>query len=373
MFRKLRIAVDAVALSDASTFGVSSYTIGLVEALSALDDVEVLLLYPWPLHHGAAKLARVKIRHIRFAVPGAKTREWEQMLVPLLSLTMRCHLIHSPANVAPVLSPKPVVLTLHDIITYSGHSNNSPDSQRYLKRYGMPGVRRAAAIITVSEFSRRQIIDFFGIDEARVHVIYNAIASEFFACGIKRAPSRDKPVVLGCGSLAPTKNARGTLMAFARIHARYPGSKLLLFSVSPGSEGALRKLAAAAGVPEDALEFVAAPDDLTMSSVFARSDVLLFPSLWEGFGLPVVEAFAAGTPVVTSREGALAEVSGGAAVLVDPNDPAAIADAAIGMLENADLWNKMRDLCQQRAALFTWQRAAAQTAEVYRLVARKEV
>lgn len=162
-------------------------------------------------------------------------------------------------------------------------------------------------------------------------------------------------------------------MAFARIYAKYPGSKLLLFSVSPGSEGTLRKLGAVAEVPEDAIEFITAPDALSMSQVFARSDLLLFPSLWEGFGLPVVEAFATGTPVVTSREGALAEVSGDAAVLIDPSDHAAVGNAAIGILENADLWNKMRDLGQQRAALFTWQRAAAQTAEIYRRVATKEV
>lgn len=373
MFRKLRVVVDAVALSDAGTFGVNTYTVGLVEALSALDDVEVLLLYPWPLHHGTAKLARAGIRQIRFAVPGAKTKEWEQMLVPLLSLTTRCHLIHSPANVAPVLSPKPVVLTLHDIISYSGHSNISADSQRYLDTYGTRGVRRASAIITVSEFSRRQIAGFFGIDEAKIHVIFNAAAPEFFASGPKQAPNCDKPIILGCGSLAPTKNARSTLMAFARIYAKYPGSKLMLFSVSSGSENTLRKLCATAEVPEDAIGFVSAPDDLSMSRVFAQSDLLLFPSLWEGFGMPVAEAFAAGTPVVTSREGALQEVSGGAALLVDPNDPAAIAEAAIGMLENTDLWNKMCNLGRQRATFFTWQRVAAQTAEIYRRVVTKEV
>jgi len=269
------------------------------------------------------------------------------------------------------MSVRPVILTLHDTITYAGGANVTPAVMNYLRRYGTRGVRNAAAIITVSEHSRREIVDFFHIEDSKVHVVPNGVSQAFFDVAEDHSSSEKPPAILACGSLAPNKNLRVTLLAFAQVLHRFPDAKLMLFSIAPNTEGLIEAMASKAGILAPSLSFVHTPDDLGMSQVFADASLLLFPSLSEGFGLPIAEAFASGLPVVTSNVGALSEVSGDAALLIDPNDPTALAGAALGILENNDLRNGLRKLGLLRAGLYTWDRAAAETAEVYRRLTRK--
>jgi glycosyltransferase involved in cell wall biosynthesis len=242
----------------------------------------------------------------------------------------------------------------------------------YLKRYGTRGVRNAAAIITVSEHSRREIVNFFHIEESKIHVVPNGVSQAFFRASRNRHPLEGYPTVLACGSFAPNKNLRVTLLAFAQILQKYPAAKLQLFSIAPNTESQIEAVASDAGIRAHSLGFVHASNDLGMSQIFADADLLLFPSLSEGFGLPVAEAFAAGLPVVTSNNGALSEVSGEAALLIDPNDGTALASAALGILENGELRNELRERGWKRSGLYTWDQAAAKTTDVYYRVLRRQ-
>jgi glycosyltransferase involved in cell wall biosynthesis len=364
----MKIGFDLSPLNDEATFGVCRHAINLVLALAKADEYDICLLYPWSLAVGREELSALAAQQIQFPLRFLGTRWWEQMFLPMLAARAGCDAIHCLANVAPVLSARPVILTLHDIITYTGGASVSPNTMNYLRRFGIRGVRNASAIITVSEFSRREIVDFFRIESSKIHVIPNGVGKAFFTVTKKRQPSGASPSVLACGSLAPTKNLQTTLLVFAQILQRFPEAQLILFSIAPNTESLIQTMASQAGIRASALNFVHAPDDLSMGQIFADADLLLFPSLSEGFGLPVAEAFAAGLPVVTSNVGALAEVGGDAALLIDPNDPASLARAALGILQNGELQNGLRERGRLRSRLYSWDRAAAQTAEVYRHV-----
>lgn len=365
-----KIGFDLSPLSDDAAFGVSRYGINLLQALAKLNEFHLCLLYPWSLKVGKAELSALNAEQISFQPRFLGTKSWEQLYMPILAAKAGCSAIHSIANVAPAISRRPVVLTLHDTITYSGQANVSPATMRYLRNFGMRGVRNADAIITVSEFSRKEIAEFFKIDKFNIYVVPNGVGQAFF--NVSRRPNRSANgrTILACGSLAPNKNLRITLRVFAQILARVADARLELFSIAPGTEQTVIAMASEAGIPQSALGFVRAPDEAGMSQVFVNSDLLLFPSLNEGFGLPVVEAFAAGVPVVTSNRGALAEVSGDAAITVDPTDPAPLASSAIAILENVELQRDLQERGRRRSSLYTWDRAAATTAEVYRRVLR---
>jgi len=290
---KIKIGFDLSPLNDKGTFGVCRYAINLILALSKANEFDISLLYPWTLEVGKEELSALAEKQIQFPLRILKTRWWEQLFLPLLATRAGCQAIHSLGNVAPSLSPRPVILTLHDIITYAGGANSSPATMNYLRRFGFRGVKNASAIITVSEFSRREIVEFFGIDGSNIYVVPNGIGRAFVTVTKNRQPSKKSPLVLACGSLAPTKNLQTTLLAFAQILHRFPEGRLSLFSIAPNSEAFIEAMASNAGIHASALSFVHAPDEMSMSQIFADADLLLFPSLSEGFGLPVVEAFAA--------------------------------------------------------------------------------
>jgi alpha-1,3-rhamnosyl/mannosyltransferase len=362
---KIKIGFDLSPLNDEATFGVCCYAINLLQELVRINDLDICLLYPWSLKIGQEEMSKLAVQRVQLQLRLLDTRWWEQLFLPILAARARCDAIHSLANVAPALSARPVVLTLHDIITYAGGANVSPAVMNYLRRYGTRGVQNAAAVITVSEHSRREIVNFFHIEDSKIHVVPNGVSQAFFDVA-KNHPSPGKPpAILACGSLAPNKNLRVTLLAFAQVLHRFPAAKLILFSIAPNTEGLIEAMASKAGILASSLGFVHAPNDLSMSHIFADADLLLFPSLSEGFGLPVAEAFAAGLPVVTSNNGALSEVSGDAALLIDPSDATSLARATLGILENSELRNELRERGRQRSGLYTWARAAAKTTDVY--------
>lgn len=366
--RKLRIGFDLSPFSDRGTFGVCSYSLNLLQALAHTGELDICLLHPWALSVMSEEIDALPAQRIKFTVPYADTRWWEQALFPTAALWARCDLTHSLANVAPAWNARPTILTLHDTITYHPATTIQPKIRDYLRRFGARGVKNAGALITVSEFSKRQIIEFFDIEDSKVFVIPNGVNETFTRVSRVREFTLSSPYLVSCGSLAPHKNLKVTLQALAGIRHKLPGTRIGLFSVSTGSESTIYALAAESGVPPNAIDLLHVPNELGMAQAFADADLLLFPSLAEGFGLPIVEAFSAGLPVVTSKLGATAEVGGDAAVLADPTDPAALAEAALAILTDSERRESMRRSGRQRATLYTWDRAARQTIAVYRSV-----
>jgi glycosyltransferase involved in cell wall biosynthesis len=276
---------------------------------------------------------------------------WEQALLPLAA--RRSQVIYCPANAAPLLTRRSV-LVIHDLAALRHPEWYSAQFATY-HRHVLPLVaRRARRLITPSEFSRRELADGLGIDPGRVAVVPNGVDERFSpsadAGPVRRAYGLDKPYVL----LVGTRIARKNLAALAKARRRLDGLGMELVSAGSGRHWSRGDDA----TPVRALGYVG---EHQLPGLYAGAAALAMPSLYEGFGLPVLEAMASGVPVVAASRAALPETCGGAALLVDPDEEEALAEA----LEKAATDDAVRaELVKaglERASAFTWDRAAATT------------
>ena len=252
--------------------------------------------------------------------------------------------LHCPTFRGPARSRVPVVVTVHDLAVLRHPEAFNQWTRRY-SRFAVPRVARAARrLIAVSEFTKGEIVELLGVPAERITVIPNGVGEPFAPDG----PASEGDYVLAVGTLEPRKNLAVVQQAAER-------------SAAP-----LRVVGARGWGDVQVDGWLGRVSDSDLAALYRGARCLVYPSLYEGFGIPVLEAMACGTPVVTSRGGATEEVAGGAAVLVDPNDPAAVA---AGIEEAASRRDELRALGLERAAQFTWERVAAETRAVYEAAA----
>jgi glycosyltransferase involved in cell wall biosynthesis len=318
---ELRVGVD-VSPFQLTEAGTARYLRNLLAALHGVDVRE----YSFP---GSSRPAKV-------------TRDilWYLGALPLRAARDRVDVLHCTAHRGPLRSRVPVVVTVHDLAVF-----RHPDAfNRWTRSYSrtlLPRLaRRANRVIAVSEFTKGEAVELLGVEPSRVRVVPHGVASPFEPYG----PAGGGSYALAVGTLEPRKNLARAVLAAERA----------------GVE--LRVVGAAGwgGVDVDTVGFV---DDDELARLYRGAQCLVYPSLYEGFGLPVLEAMACGTPVVTSATGATAEVAGEAAVLVDPLDVEAIA---AGIREAIERRDELRAAGLERASRFTWDKAAQQTVDVYR-------
>jgi glycosyltransferase involved in cell wall biosynthesis len=248
--------------------------------------------------------------------------------------------LHCPTFRAPLRSSIPLVITVHDLAVLR-HPGTFNQWSRLYSRLAVPRVARAARlIVAVSEFTKRELVELLRVPAEKIRVVHNGVASVFTPGG----PAVDGEYLLSVGTLEPRKN-----LAAAEQAARRLGLEL--------------RVAGERGWGDVAVDgWLGRVSDERLAELYRGARCLVYPSLYEGFGLPVVEAMACGTPVVTSAGGATEEVAGGAAVLVDSRSPGAIA---AGIEEALARHDELRALGLERARAFSWSAAAAATAEVY--------
>ena len=279
-------------------------------------------------------------------------------------------LYHAAEHLLPRLR-RPTVLTVHDLI-FERYPQHHTRLNRLFLKVGMPlFVRAADAIIAVSEHTKRDLIELYGTPAQKIHVIYEGIDERFAPIGPPRVTAvRQKlgitrPYLLMVGTLEPRKNHAAALQALAQLKANgYPHCLVIV-----GGKGWLfdpiQALVGEWGLADDLL-FAGRIDDDDLPALYSGADCVLMPSLYEGFGFPVIEAMACGTPVVCSNRSSLPEVAGDAALLVDPEDIAGLAAATGRILGDAALAGQLRQAGMAQAARFDWTRCAAQTVGVYR-------
>jgi glycosyltransferase involved in cell wall biosynthesis len=279
---------------------------------------------------------------------------------------------------APIACPVPVVVSVHDVSFLEHPEYFTRSRARQLQWTVRRTVKSAAKILTGSHFSRAAILKVYGdLEEDQVVVVPNAAASEFRPISREAATAavRDRfgiggPFVLSVGDLQPRKNQIGLIRAFARLVKSYPQIKhtLMLAGKETWFAERVREAARTSGV-EDRIRFSGFVSDSDLLQLYNACDFFVFPTFYEGFGLPALEAMACGRAVTCSNTSSLPEVVDGAAILFDPYAVDEIVRALRDLLLDAELRVRMERLGLQRAAHFSWQKTAEQTLDVYREVA----
>jgi len=359
----LKVAIDARKWQD---FGIGTYVRNLVRHLARLDRETTYYLFCQPADEST--LRDLAENFVPVVDNSAGYGVCEHVSIPLKLRRLGAQLLHSPHYVRPLLCGVPSVVTIHDCI-HLLFPQYLPNRMTWRYAHFMMGsaVRRSALVFTVSEASRRDILHFYPwADADRVVVIPNAIDADLLedpgAEEMERVRERYQVrgrFVLFAGNIKPHKNLERLIEAFALLRAR-PGNedlRLLLIGNEVSRYPSLRRIMEAKGIRQDVRFFGFVPHR-TLAALYRLASVFAFPSLYEGFGLPPLEAMACGTPVVTSKVSSLPEVVGDAAVLVDPYSVEDIARGLERTLNDEALRASLIEKGYARAKSFSWDRSA---------------
>jgi len=362
----MKVAID-VSVLDTNQAGTSTYVAGLLQGMNSLDlGIDIVLL-----RSGCRRpMARRKTLRSRLQTVYQDVG-WTHLALPARAAAARVDLLHMPANVAPILASPPFVVFVHDTVALRMPEFLSGWHRHYLRLLLPPSVKRASLVLTNSECSKSEIVQYLHVEPDKVVVTYLAASPSFSPA----SPAEVQEVkglyglgeyVLAVGSLEPRKNLHRLVQAFARLHQQ--GYRVQLAHAGPPGWGCadLQGEADRLGVGEWLRVLGYAPRD-QLRALYSGAALFAYPSLYEGFGLPILEAMACGCPVVTSSCASMPEVAGNAALFVDPLDVQGLADAMATILSDQPMAQHMIERGLERAACFSWERCAAQTAAAYRM------
>jgi glycosyltransferase involved in cell wall biosynthesis len=364
----VRIAIDARKLRD---YGIGTYVRNLLRYLARLDRTTEYVLLCHEADRQLASHLGENFRSVLDSSPGYSLRE--QLTIPLDLHRAGVDLFHAPHYVLPPLTPCRSVVTIHDCI-HVRFPQYLPNRAAYV--YARSALwfatHRSSRILTVSEASKRDILDLFKVPEKKIDVIYNAIDERFWESPpldeVDRLRERyqlDAPFVLYAGNIRPHKNLERLIEAFHTMKKHdFENVKLLIIGDEISKYATLRRAVHRHKLHKHVRFFGFVPDR-TLAILYRLAAVFVFPSLYEGFGLPPLEAMASGTPVITSNVSSLPEVVGDAAVLIDPYESDAIAEAMERVLSDPALRQSLRERGLARARHFSWERSVARVREIY--------
>lgn len=354
--------------------GLGRYADSLAHALLPLLGGELAFFYN--REAGIEPLAGLE--HVPSRTVSLGYKPWRMLVwlgqlahVGFNRLTPGATLFHATEHLLLPLRRVPTVLTVHDLIFRRYPAHHKRLNRWYLNTTMPLFCRRADAIIAVSEQSKRDVIEAYGIPADKITVVYEAADPRFrpqppdAVAAVRARYGLPERYVLFVSTIEPRKNLSRLLAAFERVHAAGLADALVIV----GKRGWLFDAFFAdleRSPVRHAVLFPGFVPDADLPAVYAGAQVMAFPSEFEGFGLPVLEAMACGAPVVCSNTSSLPEVAGDAALLVDPLDVSALADALARVLQDAALREQMRARGLAQAARFSWARAAAETLAVYR-------
>jgi glycosyltransferase involved in cell wall biosynthesis len=320
----------------------------------------------WVGNHGIGRFARELQKLLPGLVPlKARGRPWHSLDAALLGAALwqrRAALFFSPGYNSPMGWPYPFVFTLHDLNHVSVAENSSPAKRWYYNKIIRPACHKAAFVLTVSENSRHEIREWAKVKDEKVVNVGNGVGLPFSALGGRYDPGY--PYLLYVGSRKPHKNLVRLMKAFAISGVR----REVRLVLTGTRDSAISAQIAGAGLNGEVM-FAESPGDEELANLYRGALGLLFPSLYEGFGLPPLEAMACGVPVLTSNVCSLPEVVGDAALLVNPTEVAGIAEGIRRLAEDGDLRDTMRRKGLERARQFSWDDTAQRTWKVLQTAA----
>jgi glycosyltransferase involved in cell wall biosynthesis len=369
----MRVAID---IRRAGDFGIGTYIRNIVNHLARLDGETEYLLIGQEKHLAEFDPLPENMRLLEFAAPPGSFQT--HFRLPLLLERRDVDLLHMPWFYAPALVPCRLVMTVHDLTDLLHPPRpSSPVVQAGRLHFARRALEKAARVLAVSHATRRDIVRSFPVPESKVRVVYNALDERFAREPLPADADRvlerhavNFPYVLYAGNIKPQKNLPRLIEAFAVAkadlaeHAGLRGLKLILIGDELTKHPDLRRAVVRTRVREDVrfLGFVPHP---VLRVFYSRARAFLFPSLYEGFGLPPLEAMAHGTPVVTSNVSSLPEVLGDAALLVNPENVFDVARGIRQILTDEALRQELVRRGHEQVRRYSWQRAAELVRDVY--------
>jgi glycosyltransferase involved in cell wall biosynthesis len=375
----VKIAIDIRRMTE---FGVGTYIRNIVRALGRLDHENQYLLIGTPAKIQEIGALPPNFQPVPLTRPERSLQGYREFRSALKG--MACDLAHIPNLFSvPRALPCPYVMTVHDLLDHMAWARTQNGFWRsvhfQLTRRVLHG---AARIFAVSNSTKTDVENLFEIPSDRIEVVYNAI-DERFLRGHASAADRELiakryqvtyPFLLYAGRVSPHKNAVRVIEAFSALKTRlerdqaYPDLKLIIIGDDLSGNPDLRRTVVRSGVQND-VRFLGFIPIEVLRTFYDEAKVFVFPSLYEGFGLPPLEAMAHGTPVVTSNVSSLPEVVGNAAVMVNPENVFEIMRALHRVLMDASLRERMKERGYRQVAKFSWDASVRRILEVYREIA----
>jgi glycosyltransferase involved in cell wall biosynthesis len=349
----MRIGIDATLVRPDRLTGIERYALSLTAALARRAPGDVVL-FTRPNAPAALKALPVE----QHASPFRHRFSIEQAWLPVAAARAGIQLLHTLAFPTPVLWRGTAAITVHDATPWLHPDTVSPGMRYYYGPLYRQALRRAAGVFTVSEAARRDLVAALGLPPEHVHVTRNGVDPGFFAA---RAPEGPRaPYLLAVGTLEPRKNLPTLLEAFRRLRGEGRDLELVLV----GRQGWADSLPVAELAPY--VRLTGSIPDAELQELYAGAACFVLPSLYEGFGLCLAEAMAAGAPAVASDIAALRELGGDAVLYAPPLDAGALAARIAAALDGPAEARVRTARARERARAFSWELCAAETLEVYR-------
>jgi glycosyltransferase involved in cell wall biosynthesis len=372
----MKIAVNTLPLLD-NRAGAERYTQNIIRHLIAADPRNVYYLILSRINQTYYGSNQETAHNL---VWGGNTRNklirilGEQVYLPRLVRRKGLDLLFSPCNIGPRNPPVPMVITLFDLHWLRFPELFSPLRLAYLRRALTWSVRKAEAVLTISENSKKDLINLLSVPEEKITVTYVGLDPLFQKIpppseidALRRRYGLKDRFILSVGQLHKRKNIPGLLQAFRRLAAHSPLNVQLVLAGGEG-DGSAEVREAVRPLGRDRVVFTGCLPDEDLLRFYHAAECLVYPSFYEGFGLPVLEAMACGCPVITSNVSSLPEVAGEAALLIDPYRVETIASALVSLLTNPCLSQTLIQKGFEQARRFTWEAAARKTLEVFEKV-----
>ncbi len=368
----MRIAIEAQRIFRFDKHGMDYAALGLIKALDRLDDENEYYIITAPGKDNLCLEESPKISIIELKCPTYPL--WEQVALPLAVKRLRADLLHCTSNTAPLCCPIPLVLTLHDIIYLGENRTQGMSSYQQMgwkyRRFIVPKlINRCNHIVTVSENEEENIANRFPKLKKDISVIYNGYNTDYHPMkeysSITSKYTREQSYLLFLGNTDPRKNLRGVLHSYS-YYLKKSTHKLKLL-ITGMKEEHINSILLSERLIE-LKQFLILTDYIPtadLPALFNGAYTLLYPSLQEGFGIPILEAMACGTPVITSNTSAMPEVAGNSELLVDPMEPDMIADAILRLEEDQAFYDSQVAYGLHRVKAFSWENTAKAYMDIY--------
>ncbi len=372
----MRIAFDGTALRPGRT-GVGYYTEHLLHHLARTATNDELIV----VSNRAIDVTSPLPSRVRVATPARRIPRlvWMQTLAVSVLRQVDADVVHFTNGMLPLISPVPTVVTIHDM-SLRLYPRYHPPRRVILNRPLVDlAARTADAIIAPSESAKRDIVRLYGLDPGRVHVVYEAAAPSFTRVNdraelerVRRRYGLAERIILYVGTIEPRKNLPTLIEAFAdRCRSGELNHQLVCVGPYGWLSRGIDEQIARANAP-GSVKFTGYVPFEDLPALYSLAEMFVYPSIYEGFGLPVVEAMACGAPVITGRTPALSEIGGGAIVEVDRLEPAALGRALVDLAGSRDRREDLSGRGLVRAQAFSWERAARESLEIYRETASRK-